>query len=379
MPRLSTATVVGAGIAGASTALELVRAGLTVTLVDAWEPGHAAAASAGEHRILRASHGADELYARWSREARLGWLELGELTGQELFVQAGAVVLASQGNRGWEDASAATLGRLGIPHFTCHPDELTVRLPVLDGRGIEYALWEPEAGFVYAKKAVLATVAQFQREGGTFRIGRVTTDGRERPRLDGAPVGGDVVVMACGAWMGGLFRRTLGRMCEVIRQNVVMIAPPPGDARYNHERFPAWIDHGYPAYGIPAAGGHGFKAVINWRQLDIDLDRDDRIVDQASIARTRRYVAHRFPGLARQPITSMAVGQIANTADTHFIIDHHPEHPDVVLVAGDSGHLFKHGPVAGRFIAELATGKRDTEDRFRLRDRTSATVANRPQ
>lgn len=379
MGRFTSATVVGAGIAGASAALELVRAGLAVTLVDAWEPGHAAAASAGEHRILRSSHGSDELYAQWSRQARLGWLELGELTGKELFVQAGAVMLASRGNRSWEDASRDTLARLGIPHFTCGPDELAIRLPVLDVKDLDYALWEPEAGFVYAKKALLTTVAQFRREGGTFRIGRVTADGRERPLLDGKPVPGDVVVMACGAWMGGLFRRTLGRMFEVIRQNVVMIAPPPGDDRYGHERFPTWIDHGYPAYGIPAAGGYGFKAVINWRRLDIHLDRDDRLVDQASIARTRRYVAHRFPGLAQQPITGISVGQIANTADTHFLIDRHPEHSDVVLVAGDSGHLFKHGPVAGRFIAELAMGKRETEERFRLRDRSSVAVADRPQ
>lgn len=158
--------------------------------------------------------------------------------------------------------------------------------------------------------------------------------------------------------MGGLFYRTLDRMFQVLRQNVVMIAPPPGDTRYGHELFPAWIDHGYPAYGIPAAGGDGFKAVINWRQLDIDLDRDDRLVDQASIARTRRYVARRFPGLDNQPISGIAVGQIATTADTHFLIDRHSDQHDVVLVADDSGHLFKHGPVVGGYVAELALIKR---------------------
>lgn len=379
MARLSTAVVVGAGIAGAGTALELARSGLAVTLVDAWEPGHAAAASAGEHRILRASHGGDELYARWAMQARQGWLELGELCGQELFVQSGAVMLATKGNTSWEDSSRDVLAASGIPHFTCGPDELATRLPVLDVSGIDYALWEPEAGFVYAKKALLATIDQFRAEGGTVRIARVTTDDRERPILDGVPLHADVIVMACGAWMVSLFRRTLGRMFQVLRQNVVMLAPPPGDIRYGHERFPAWIDHGYPAYGIPAAGGYGFKAVINWRQLDIDLDRDDRLVDQASIARTRRYVAHRFPGLANQPISGISVGQIATTADTHFLIDRHPEHDDIVLVAGDSGHLFKHGPVVGGFIADLALGKRENEERFRLHERSATRAAARPQ
>lgn len=379
MARRRTAIVVGAGVAGATTALALRRAGLQVRLLDAWTPGHAGAASAGEHRISRASHGNDELYTQLSREGRLGWLELAEQTGQELFVQCGAVMLAREGHTGWEDASLATLGRLGIPHFVAPAHELPVRLPVLDPAGIAYGLWEPEAGFVYAKRGTLAAISQFQKEGGTVERGHVRAGADERPTLDGKPLEADVVVVAAGAWMSELFPRTLRRMLEVVRQNVIMIAPPPGDAGYDHEQFPCWIDHGNSAYGIPAAGGYGFKAVLVWKQLAIDLNAEDRIVDAASIARTRRYLATRFPGLADRPISQMAVGQIANTVDTHFIIDHHPEHPNLVLVGGDSGHLFKHGPALGRYVSEVALGERPTDRRFRIGDRGNVALADRPQ
>jgi len=379
MARSTSAVVVGAGIAGASTALALRRQGLAVTLVDAWEPGHAAAASGGEHRILRASHGTDELYARWSRDARVGWLQLAEQAGQELFVQCGAVMLAREGHTSWEDASRQTLTRLGIPHFVAPASELPARLPVLDSRGIAYGLWEPEAGFVYARRATVATTGQFLREGGVLRRGRVTTDSREHPQLDGRPLEADVVVMACGAWMGGLFPRSVRRLVQVVRQNVIMIEPPPGETAYDQGSFPCWIDHGNNAYGIPAAGGYGFKAVLVWKQLSIDLNGEDRIVDATSIARTRRYISQRFPGLAGRPINGTAVGQIANTIDTHFLIDRHPEHERVVLVAGDSGHLFKHGPVVGDYVAGLALRRYETDPRFRLRDRGSVDAASRPQ
>ena len=149
----SDAVVIGAGIAGASTALALRRRGLDVTLVDSHEPGHARAASAGDHRILRASHGSDELYTRWSREARLRWLELGAEVGQQLFVQSGAVMLASTGHTTWEDASRETLARLGVPSFTVDVEELRIRLPLIDPRGLAYGLWEPESGFVFARRA----------------------------------------------------------------------------------------------------------------------------------------------------------------------------------------------------------------------------------
>jgi glycine/D-amino acid oxidase-like deaminating enzyme len=381
MAASSDAVVIGAGIAGASTALALRRRGLDVTLIDAREPGHARAASAGDHRILRASHGTDELYTRWSREARLRWLELGAEVGQELFVQSGAVILASAGHTSWEDASRETLARLGVPSFVVDVDELRVRLPLVDPRGIAYGLWEPESGFVFARRAVQATVELFRAQGGILRRGVASTDEHERPLVDGRPVSAGVVVLACGAWMGGLFPRTVGRLVEISRQDVIMVDPPPGSTGYDADSFPAWIDHGYPAYGIPAAGGYGFKAVIVWRGLTIDIDRDDRAVSQTSVARTRRYLAHRFPELARAPIVGQEVGQISNTTDTHFLIDRHPRHERVVLVAGDSGHLFKHGPVVGDHVAALALGEIDVEPRFSLGQRPAVAVtsADRPQ
>jgi glycine/D-amino acid oxidase-like deaminating enzyme len=377
----SDAVVIGAGIAGASTALALRRRGLAVTLVDAREPGHARAASAGDHRILRASHGSDELYTRWSREARLRWMELAAQVGQELFVQSGAVMLATAGHTTWEDASRETLARLGVPSFVADVDELRLRLPLIDHRGIAYGLWEPESGFVFARRALQATVELFQEEGGVLRRAVAGTDEHERPLVDGRPIGAGVAVIACGAWMGGLFPRTLGRLLDVVRQDVIMVAPPAGSTGYDADSFPAWIDHGYPAYGIPAAGGYGFKAVITWRGLTINLDRDDRVVSPTTVARTRRYLAHRFPALADAPIVGQEVGQIANTTDTHFLIDRHPAHQNVVLVAGDSGHLFKHGPVVGDHVAALALEEIDTEPRFGLGRRAAVAVtsADRPQ
>ncbi len=245
-------------------------------------------------------------------------------------------------------------------------DELRLRLPLIDPRGLAYGLWEPESGFVYARRATQATARRFVELGGVLQRGVGGTDEHERPLVDGRPIDADVIVFACGAWMGGLFPRTLGRLLEIVRQDVMMVEPPPGSTGYDSDNFPAWIDHGYPAYGIPATGGYGFKAVINWRGLNIDIDRDDRLIGQTSVARTRRYLAHRFPALANAPIVGQEVGQIANTTDTHFLIDRHPAHERLVLVAGDSGHLFKHGPVVGDHIAELALGEIEIEPRFSL-------------
>ena len=42
------------------------------------------------------------------------------------------------------------------------------------------------------------------------------------------------------------------------------------------------------------------------------------------------------------------------TPDEHFVVDHHPQHPNVVFAAGLSGHGFKLTGVLGQVLADLA-------------------------
>ena len=49
-------TVIGAGAFGGWTALNLLRSGAKVTLLDAWGPGHSRSSSGGESRVIRHSY-----------------------------------------------------------------------------------------------------------------------------------------------------------------------------------------------------------------------------------------------------------------------------------------------------------------------------------
>ena len=42
------------------------------------------------------------------------------------------------------------------------------------------------------------------------------------------------------------------------------------------------------------------------------------------------------------------------TPDEHFIVDRHPQHANVFIAAGFSGHGYKFAPVIGETLAELA-------------------------
>ena len=378
MPPKSDAVVVGAGIAGIMTALHLQRKGVSVTVIDRWEPGHPRASSSDHNRIFRSIHGKDEFYTRWVREARLRWMELQEEMGCTLYEECGALVLAGEGHSAWEDATIPTFERLGIPHFIFGVDELKVRFPQFSCDKVAYGLFEPEAGMVMSHRAVVETAKLFQREGGTILRGNVQCDEAERLHLDGKPLNADVIVVSTGPWLGEMYRRTIRPISKVVRQNIIYTSTPQADTSYDAYKMPCWIDHGYGAYGIPSINGHGVKAAIAWTETIIDLDNDERVVDEATFNRTRQYLRHRLPGLVGQRAVDQKACQIAMTPDTHFILDWHPDHENVLLSGGCSGHLFKHGPVYGDFAAGVALREYGTADRFKIGDRGMLSAGESP-
>jgi len=107
---VSSATVVGAGVFGASTARELARRGWDVTLVEQYAPGTVRSASGGDTRLLRTAHGSVDWYADLAWQARTAWLELQKETGTRIWEPVGIAWFARQAD-GFEAASRESLRR----------------------------------------------------------------------------------------------------------------------------------------------------------------------------------------------------------------------------------------------------------------------------
>jgi glycine/D-amino acid oxidase-like deaminating enzyme len=75
------------------------------------------------------------------------------------------------------------------------------------------------------------------------------------------------------------------------------------------------------------------------------------------------------------PLVESRVCQYENTATGDFLIDRHPDHENVWLVGGGSGHGFKHGPAVGEYVAGLIAGDTAPEGTFALA--TKGTVPGR--
>ena len=80
-------TVIGAGIFGVSTALELTDRGNKVTLVEQFAQGDSRTTSNGLTRNIRFSHAGDEWYTRSAWKARSYWKELESRFSTELMIE----------------------------------------------------------------------------------------------------------------------------------------------------------------------------------------------------------------------------------------------------------------------------------------------------
>jgi glycine/D-amino acid oxidase-like deaminating enzyme len=366
--------VVGAGAFGGWTALELVRRGARVTLVDAWGAGNPRSSSGGSTRVIRASYGSRAVYARMAARAIELWRAHETAFRPGLVRWTGGLWLFGGEDR-FATSSAASLGGVGLACEWLSPEDAARRHPQMSMAGIRTALWEPGAGYVFARRACEHVAALVAIEGGACRqIGvraPMSMDGGRLERVvftDGTTLAADSVVFACGPWLGAMFPDAVGHRIVSTRQAVLYFMTPPGDRRFLDAQLPVWVDFAGDRiyYGIPGNDSHAFKVADDTSGPAFDPTDGSRALDDDEVARTRAYLRVRFPALADAPLAGGEVCQYAATADSDFVIDRHPVAANVWIAGGGSGHGFKMGPVVGEIVAAAVLGEAAPDPAFRL-------------
>jgi glycine/D-amino acid oxidase-like deaminating enzyme len=290
------------------------------------------------------------------------WKGLERETGERLFTETGMLFLARERDALTTD-TAAMLKKLDIPHEVLERTELQKRYPQIDLGPITWAVSEPRSGALFARRGVQVVAREFKKAGGEMILGRA-----EVPAGDGAVTSIKVsdrtveakhFVFACGPWLGKVFPEVLGDRIFPTRQEVFYFGVPPGDDRFGPPKMPTWIDFGAEIYGIPDIETRGFKVAIDKHGPRFDPDLGERLVTAESRALVKAFVAERFPALRDAPIVGSEVCQYENSSNGDFLIDRHPRHSNVWLVAAP------------------ATGS-STAPRSALTSRTASRRADRP-
>lgn len=362
--------VVGVGGVGACAVRALAQRGCRVVGYEQFELDHDRGSSYGGSRIIRRVY-PDAVYASLMNDAYPLWRRLEAECGEELLVACGGLFFGPEGHAEMVAIESA-LASVGVGYERWSAMETRRRFPAFRLAEAEYAVYEPESGFLRASQCVQATAESARRAGAEIRTGsKVTAISSEKDGVgvtaDGVTERFDQVVVAGGPWCGTLLSE-LHLPLTVTHQQYAHFLPSSNPELFRVDRFPVWIDFGTNFYGFPEhQDAPGAKVALHEPGSRFDPSSPDRPLDDGATELLRNYVRSRLPDLSDR-VSLEKVCLYTNTPDTDFIIDQHPHDPRITLVGGLSGHGFKFLVLLGEIAARLVMGESLPWDltRFRL-------------
>ncbi|MEQ8791529.1 MAG: N-methyl-L-tryptophan oxidase [Pirellulaceae bacterium] len=359
------AIVIGLGGVGGAAAMHLARRGAHVLGIERFSLGHDRGSSHGQTRIIRQAYFEHPDYVPLLRRAYALWEELESHCGEQLYWEAGLLEVGPADGvvvPGVRESAR----RYTLPVDEFSPAEAMRQFPAFVIPDDCVAMFERRAGLLHVERCVLAHADEARKLGADLHAGesvlRWSADkGGVVVETDVATYGAAKLVVAGGAWSSQLLS-DLRVPLRVVRKHLHWHAND--DPRYR-------LDGGCPTffyetrqgyfYGFPQLDERGVKLAEHSGgeeaadPLGVNRDEDPRDVE-----RVGDFLRAHLPGVSAQR-TGHAVCMYTLTADEHFLVDRHPEHPQVVFAAGLSGHGFKFTGVLGEILADLALAGETTQ------------------
>jgi sarcosine oxidase len=351
--------VIGVGGMGSAATYHLARRGLDVLGLERFDIPHTQGSSHGITRIIRRAYYEHPSYIPLIERAYKLWDELADRTGRPIIHRTGSIDAAPEGNVVFE-GSLRSCEEHDIPHEILSGAELADRFPGYRLPDDYKALYQPDGGFVVPEESIIGHVEAAQEEGADIRARQrvldweETSDGGVRVETPQASYEADSLVLAAGAWNYKLADALDG--LAVPERQVLAWFQPDEPSLFEPDSFPVWNIsapegrfYGLPIYGVP-----GFK-LGKYHHLDEQVDPDDWNTEPgpADERLLRDFTEKYFPEAAGQTMR-LATCMFTNSPDEHFILDTLPDHPQVAIGAGFSGHGFKFASVIGEILADLA-------------------------
>ena len=353
--------VAGLGGMGSAAVYQLAGRGQRVLGLERFSPAHDRGSSHGRSRIIRQAYFEGSEYVPLLLRAYELWEQLEEETGQRLMTLTGGLMIGREDGE-LVAGSLRSAEEHGLPYEMLDAAGIRRRFPAYAPAPETVALYEEKAGFVRPEETVRAHLDRASSSGADLRFGEpvlsweASGDGVRVETTKSTYEAGRLVISP-GAWAPQLLA-DLDLPLEVIRQVMFWYEPKNGLEPFLPERFPIYIwepEDGNMFYGFPAQDAdRGVKAAF-FRAGGVPTSPDtiDREVHEEEIGFLRGYLAEHVPELAGRCLDARAC-MYTNTPDEHFVISAHPEHPQVVIACGFSGHGYKFCSVVGEIVADLA-------------------------
>lgn len=363
MPETYDVIVVGSGAMGSAAAWTMARAGKRVLLLEQYAVGHANGSSHGGSRIIRYTH-AEAEYAALMPLIFPMWRELEAEAGESLMQLCGGLYMGAPNDPFLLGAQTA-LSSLDMPYEMLDSAEMQNRYPQFRATAGQIGLYQKESGILAASRCVAAFVRLAVAHGATLhehaRVSTISQHGADL-RVDYEIKGRRLhatahsVVLAAGPWAAKLLPELVGAPLplRVTRQQVAYYGVTDASL-WSPERCPIYIYTNDPhVYGFPIYEKPG-QIKVAQELFDLEIDPDaPRVALPEAVDALSAIVAENFVAVDPEPVEVVPC-LYTETPNRDFIIDRHPEMPNLVFAAGFSGRGFKFSIAVGRLLADLAS------------------------
>jgi sarcosine oxidase len=364
--------VIGVGGMGSTACFELARRGLHVLGLEQFPLVHELGSSHGQTRIIRTAYYEHPNYVPLLRRAFARWYELERLRGVHLLTECGCLSLGKPDSEVVAGVRAAAVQH-HLPIELLVGNALPKRFPQFRFSDDYVGVLEQQAGFLYVEECVRAHIEAARNYGAEIHAEEPVREWRSNGNevtvtTDTGEYRAARLVLTAGPWAGQLLAQH-GAHLRVMRQTLLWFSTED-DRRFQRDCFPIFIaevPEGH-FYGLPAIDNAGLKIARHYGAPELispeEINRDPRPEDEIPV---RAFLNEHLPQV-NGPLRRAQTCIYTLSPDRHFIIDLHPEHKNVALAAGFSGHGFKFASVVGEILADLVE-KGQTErpiDMFRF-------------
>ncbi len=351
--------IAGLGAMGSATAAHVAARGRSVLGLERWAPGHPWGSSHGDSRIIREMYFEHPMYVCLVQRAYALWRELEERSRRTLMQVTGGLMVGPEDGR-LISGTLRSAREHGLPYEVLDHGTVSARFPAFVLPPECVAVFDPRAGYIDPEGGNAAHLEMARTHGADLRF--------EEPVLswhaEGAGVRvttpkatylADRLCLSVGAYIGTLVP-SLRSILSVERQVLFWLDPDPGDARWNAPACPIWAFEyaaGRLCYGLPRLP-RGVKAsIMHGGQTASDGACVEREVRPEELDALRNAASGLLPSLREAALREAAVCRFTNTPDFNFLVDVHPEHPQILLSSACSGHGYKFAAALGEVQADL--------------------------
>jgi sarcosine oxidase len=350
--------VIGVGGMGSATAYQLAKRGKRVLGLDRFGVAHHLGSSHGVNRIIRLAYYEHSSYVPLMHRSYELWRQLERDTGRKILHITGSLDAGTASDKVFTGSLRSCVEH-NLPHEVLDHREISARFPGYRLPESHFAVFQKDGGFLLSEQCIVDYVQTAQACGADLRFGErvlgweATTAGVVVRTDQGSYEAGSLVITA-GPWIAELAPDLAARF-QVERQ-VLGWFEPNDPEKYIPANFPVFnlkVEegryYGFPIFGIPGfkiGRFHHLKEVVDPNTIDRQTHPEDEAVLRACVARY-------FPD-ADGPTLALKTCMFTNSPDEHFVVGTHPDHPQVSIAAGFSGHGFKFCSVIGEIMADLA-------------------------